>query len=268
MDRHADASSSSSFQERSRHVVVDSASRNTTLYPTPTSYEVTLDSTVNDVVSVELVNVYLPFTMPLVCASAGNTFVMNGTIVTVPEGNYANKDVTVLVAAIDRLVNLRVDSDFGFAFDDVTEKFMFTSSSSSLTMDFGASGVLADILGFQRRVYTSTANAILATHRKNLNAHAFQNTIVMRLNDYARVVSNNAALDTCFCTLMRHDDVQDMRCKHVLETPKLVFHPALNKVSKLKVTFTDLAGKPYDFDGQDHHFELLFRFREPVLRRC
>jgi hypothetical protein len=59
-----------------------------------------------------------------------------------------------------------------------------------------------------------------------------------------------------------------MRCKHVVVTPKHVFHPPLNKLAKLKVSFTDLAGKPYDFDGQDHHFELLFKVREPVLRRC
>lgn len=262
------------YHERDINYVVDSASRDKTLYASPASYELTLDSTINNVVSMELVNIYMPFTMPLVSSSAGNKFTFNDSVVVVPEGNYVNKDVSALVSVMDGLVR-SVDSGSVFAFDNITEKFRFTRSSpNAFTVDFTYSGVLADILGFGRARYESVYDnvrehhVIVAPHRKNLNAHAFQNTIVMRLNDYARVASNNQAVDTCFCVLVRHDDVEDMRCKHVLLTPKHMFHPPLKKLAKLKVTFTDLAGVPYDFDGQEHHFEILVRFREPVLRPC
>ncbi len=260
-------------EERHKFVVVDSSSRNKSLYPTPNKYEFNMDNSLHNVTSVEITQLCVPFASVLISPLSGNTFMFNDVLVEVPEGNYNQRDPTTLASAINNLVN-NINSSVSFYYDIFSEKFYFATGTGDPTfqVDFTRSKALADIMGFERKLYVSDSatNQLRATFRKDTKGHLYHNSIVMQLNDYARVVSNNANFDCkAFCILSKQEDhPSEARCKHALVIPKHVFHPPLSKVSKLTVSFLDIYGNPYDFNNQDHHFELLFRFREPVLKRC
>lgn len=105
----------------------------------------------------------------------------------------------------------------------------------------------------------SAAGALRSTFRQGLVSHPYHNTIVMFIDGFDRVKSNNPAMHNAFCVLNKHTlRGIEQSCCFPQDTTKHEFRPKKLHISRLSVHFRDLYGRAYDFRGREHRFELRF----------
>lgn len=135
------------FQETYRIVNIDSMYRNNlwlTNYTydskTSTNMNVTLNDSLDNVTTLELTNVCIPFTFYNIDAAYGNNYfyIQNSNTddiskISIPGGNY--EDITTLVENINQSISDNVTSDISFTLDEISHKITITNSSTDTSYD-------------------------------------------------------------------------------------------------------------------------------------
>lgn len=246
--------------KRFTRVVIDSKDRDTDLFPNTNAYEITLDDDIEDVLQVQLLNIDIPLSTYLV-NNHFRTFLVSTsnaiqyTEVTLDIGNYSD---TELAIELEKALNTAFSGDtFRVEYVKKTDNFLI-KSTHQFSVQF--QNALALLLGFQESViYMSQStgvapwtNTIQSPNRSNFK---YNNYAVMTIDQFDINKSNNNTLNKSFAIIMNN-----YSSMNISDDPQIVkrFSPPLSRLTKLRIKFYDRFGNPYDFNGLDHRFELLF----------
>lgn len=239
---------------RTTRIVIDSKDRNKTVFPEPNKYENVFDDDINDVISVQLLNISLPLSTYLINKHFNSiTLIVGGTEYTaqLAVGNY---DATELATEIATKLNATSSGiTFTVTYLSKTDNYSI-QGSGAFSIDFSQKNSLGLLLGFKDKLITSDGtNNITSEFRKNFE---YNNYAVMFV-DQAEINKNqNNPLNKSFAIINK-----DYSKLNISDDPMIIksFSPPLNKLAKLRFTFYDRYGNLYDFQNQDHHMELLFK---------
>lgn len=239
---------------RYTRLVIDSMNRNTDIYANPNDYYFVFDDDVNDVVSAKLVSIDIPFSTYTINMHFNTLWVTVGagaeTAVSLTQGLY---EKTALATMMQNSLNSAFPSaSFTVTYDSLLDKYRF-SANTSFSLNFkGKSNSLDPLLGFAKKLYTSTGNAITAPFRCNLN---YNNYIIMCIDQFDNNKSNAKPLNKSFAVFSKDYNLS------VGDEPNIIkkFSPPLARLAKLHLTFYDRFGNLYDFQNMDHRIELLLQ---------
>lgn len=251
------------FQDNHKftRIVVDSRIRDTSLYPSPNDYYIPFDDDINDVISAQLLYIDIPFTNYLINQyfnSINVTYKVGGitdttkTII-VNSGDYTN--TTFLTALQDAF-----DTSFGIgaitvSYYPILDNYIFTSLYYfSLNFD-GAKNSLAMLLGFNKNktyIASNPSNWIITSEfKRNFN---YNNYIILDIDQFDLLKSIDRDLNKSFAMIpLNYDSL------NISDHPKYIkiFSPPIPRMTKLHIQLSDRFGNPYDFQNQDHRFEIL-----------
>ena len=158
-------------QTKTKLVNVDMKFRDEYNYSQIANYNITLPERINDVKSIEIMNVEVPISYYNISMNLGNSCfkVMNPDgsnpiIITVPDGQY---DGTALAAKINNLLTTSIYSSLEYNFDGSRSKF--SKSNVIIEFDIDATGnsdkynfksKLGWLLGFRNTTYTIITNIV------------------------------------------------------------------------------------------------------------
>lgn len=270
---------------RTRRVVLDSRDRDVAAHPHASKYEVRLEDELFDVVSAKLLVADLPFSAYMVsdrnravplrmgpavgpavgpaagpgAAAAALLDVGDYTDV----GDFASAVADVLAAAAGAAGS--PGSTFSVVHVPRTDSFVVCGSDPFELAFRGASDSAAALLGFSTRADYASAPAaapLSAAHPHELRAPYRRNFepdryLVLTLTPSAELlVSVNNATDRSFAVLPRR--AQDLGLLVDSAAFEKTWSTPLARLAKLGVEITDYAGRPYDFQNQEHRLEILF----------
>jgi hypothetical protein len=94
---------------------------------------------------------------------------------------------------------------------------------------------------------------IKSAFRKNFD---FNNYAVMFIDQFEVNKNLNNPLNKSFAII-----ANDYNSLNIADEANIVknFAPPINKITKMKISFYDRYGNPYDFQNIDHRFEILFK---------
>ncbi len=256
---------------KERRILIDSRDRNRSVHPFPSEYEVRLDDDIDDVVAIRLVNASVPFSgypinepsrllRVLVEVTTNNTTNVVPLSVALRPGAYDDIDdlVDMLKASFEAAV-----SGSGVAFDVIADNprsslVVRCTHMFSVLFETPAEARLASVLGFAHgarypAVQVGAAEFIVtAPFRCNLDGDPY---VVMALSPTAEVlISANNSSNRAFAVIHRDSSVLS---SGTYEKYEKRWSTPIAKVAKVGVRFTDYFGQLYDFQNQDHHFELV-----------
>lgn len=268
---------------RYTRMIIDSKDRDVNLFPNPNQYEVRLEDDIEDVATVSLLCMNVPLPMYLV-NKYFKTFLLivegSPIEITLTEGDYSPVALATLITS--KLNAAMGSTVFNVEYDTTSDKFTFTGnvdfsiSFESLTeytirqepaSDSKAARLasakrdtksLHMLLGFTQAEYTTNyvggpyPYAITAPYRRNF---AYNNYAVMRIDQFDVNKSPGNTLHRTFAVVV--NNYNDWSLGEDLSVTKN-FTPPLARLAKLRVSFLDRYGNLYDFQNQDHRFELLF----------
>jgi hypothetical protein len=234
------------------HMVIDSYLRNKNLFPNPNDYSIDFYSDLNNVISVKLINIDLPFSSYLINVNCGS-FIMSyngGSLVTISL-DYGDYTASELVTMIQSKINSAYGSAVvSISYNSNQDKFQFTSANG-FVIKFD--NYLKEILGFINDTNNSVSNVLTAPYRKNFEIN---NYIVMQIEQFNVLDNENKLLKDSFAIIPKtytsynlHDD--DIHYKKT-------FTPPIARLAKIRVKFLDRFGNLYDFQNIDHRFEIIF----------
>lgn len=239
-------------------LVIDSKDRNVSLYPEQNLYEVKLPDEYNDVTTAKLINADIPLSMYLINKyfDSIDIVVNNNTyVVQIEHGDYTSS--TLATTLTDGLNDLGVGL-FEVSYNAKKDNFVFTGNTAFSLNFVNRTNNLHAILGFARKVYVSsqtgnlpTPHVLSAPFRKNFNHN---NCVIMYIDQFDTYHSPTTEMNKCFAiipTVYRNLNMSDNA-----EVTK-VFSPPIPKLSKLMVKFFDRYGNPYDFQNNEHRFEII-----------
>ena len=256
---------------RDVRVVVDSRDRDLTSFPTPARYDVEFEDPLENILSVELLCADVPFTSYLI-----NSYAQDLTLIETQTGssNARNLQLTAgdygasnLAAHVQTVLatNGTAGVTYEVSYDLVKDNFQFMVSGSNVTstkpftLDLSNRPQLAAVLGFLPKAYGSIWDAgsskqsLRSDFRKNFN---YNNYMVMHVDSLENNRSPNKVLNKSFAILSK-DRINNELIE--LESVCKEFNPPLSKLHKLRITFRDMEGNPYDFQNHPHRLEFLFR---------
>lgn len=244
-------------------MIVDSKDRDVTLFPEPNRYDIVFDDDINDVLSAQLLNIYINLDSSYVINRYFNTlkFTISSTSYqsTLVTGDYSE---TTLASEMQTRMNASTaPSTFKVIHIPSLDKYVFLCTSP-FSMDFTFQNNLSYLLGFSTTTYTSVVdasydagypNAILAPYRRNFN---FNNYCVMYIDQFDLNKNASKTLNKSFAIIGSNYDGLN-----ISDDPKIIkyFNPPINKLNKLRITFYDRFGNLCDFQNMDHRFEILFK---------
>ena len=243
---------------KSTRMVIDSFMRDTNLFPSPNKYEIEFDEHIDDVTSIELINVKMPLSSYLINSNFNAlTFTTNNDNYTVnlPPGNY--DPTTALATELQTQMNSAVDQ-FVVTYVAAQDNYIIRSSSP-FSINFSGTNTLAKLFGFNNGVVNSVSNSsytdgfsnvIQAPYRINPN---YNDYAVMYIDQCDLFKSPYNAFDKAFAIIG-----QDYYTNNIAESSRIKkgFDPPV-RLQKLKVRFYDKYYNPYDFQNQDHRFEIV-----------
>lgn len=240
-------------------VAVDSKDRDLVLFPNQNTYEVRLDDEIEDVVNAQLLNIEIPLSNYLINEYYRDFYVAIGSggfsQVSIDIGDYTE---TELATEITTKLNAAFSGSATF---DVTyvaklDNFLF-KCTTLFQLRFDTA--FARILGFKEgSTYTSSATgttpmtrSIVSPYRKDFD---YNNYIIMGIEQFDINKSNSNILNKSFALINKR--YRDM---NISDDPQIRKHfsPPLSRLTKLRITFKDRFGNPYNFNNLDHHFEIL-----------
>lgn len=260
--------------KRYTRVVVDSRDRNLKYYPTPSQYEIGLPEDIEDVVGAELQVVDIPFTSYLIDKHNNKlSFIYDSVTyhVTISKGDYtpeslANKiqeDVlnqtsvalTVTYVAHRDSYDFSMDKPFSFLFNGPDERYTMTSNEGQTTLTYDKTSI-AKVIGFGPYTYTSVVRGSLhvleSEFKKNFNEHKY---IVMHVEQISLNSSSNPVLHKSFALIPQK--INDLNVYQTFQLKKTL-NPPIPKLGRLKISFRNYLGEPYDFQNHDHRFDIIF----------
>lgn len=281
-------------EETQTKVVIDSRDRNTRMFPNPNRYDVPLDNDVRDVYKVKLVVAkvpqsaylidqtrrHLPFKFGHVDVDHEDDSYFGGSMEDLKEaqleaGDYNAQD---LAQEMERAMNEKANDPDTFRVSYVArqDKFVFRSKEEFTmlwrgkdTYDFQRvptstyrRGNLGRIVGFDKRDAFSKddgsgqerPHVLTAPFRRNFSA--YPDYVIMRIDGLEQNVSSNPVLDRSFAIITKEDTQDyDIRASHT-------YDPPVARFNRVRISFYDYEGNPYDFQNQDHRLELLLVSRK------
>ncbi len=250
-------------------VIINSATRDARLYPSPASYSVTLPEDISQVLSVALLTSYFPFSATRV--NAGNRRVPYRTpagvlrSVSVPDGDYAS--LAALAAAVQSALQAH-ECTAAIAVSVTASDAVAFSFPGAYQLCFGSDqkGTLAGVLGFAHRTYDAvdrtgggTTYVVDAGGRADLDH--YNRSFSLYVDPLEAVLSTDDAIARCFTVIYKHkmDAALDHRGLKTFKTP-------LARIARISVRLVDRGGGAYDPRGQDHVFELLVKHHKSSAR--
>jgi hypothetical protein len=239
-------------------VIIDSKDRDTSLFPDPNTYEVKLEDDIDDILSADLLSADVPLSSYLINSYFNKImFSISSTqyTATLDNGDY---DAAALAPMIESKLNGQVSTNFQVTYNSTMDSFTF-ASKVPFSFDFTGKNNLAPLLGFRAKVYASSnvgvgtfAHVIRADFRCNLN---YNNYIILNIEQFDINKSNSTILQKTFAVLGKtYNDLS------ISNNPRITkyFTPPIPRLLKLKLSFYDRYGNPYDFQNMDHRIELQF----------
>jgi len=245
--------------KRYTRIVVDSKDRNLDLFPNQNAYEVRLDDEIEDVVNAQLLNIDIPLSNYLVNPYYKDFYVSVGTgaftQVSIDVGDYTE---TALATEITNKLNTLFTGTATFEVSYVSRLDNFVFKCSAL-FQLKFDTAFARILGFKEgSTYTSSSTgttpmtrSIQSPYRKDFD---YNHYIIMGIEQFDINKSNSNILNKSFALINRR--YRDM---NISDDPHIRKHfsPPLSRLTRLRITFKDRFGNPYNFNNLDHHFEIL-----------
>ena len=236
---------------KTTRIVIDSKDRDLNLFPAPNSYEVRFDDDIEDVMTMQLISIDIPLSSYMI-NKYFNTFTLNSQDIILEEGDYTDQELAQHIT--ERIVTL-TGVPIVVTYTSKKDGFIFTGTSpfsiSFKTQKPGNS--LHSMLGFKHETYTSdVSNVITSPYRKNFN---FNNYIVMCIDQFDLIKSNSNNLHRTFAVIVK--SYYDMNMGDIPQLIKTCT-PPIARLSRIKISFKDRYGNPYDFQNIDHRIELLF----------
>lgn len=236
---------------KTTRIVIDSKDRDVTLFPEPNSYEVRFDDDIEDVMNMQMISIDIPLSSYMI-NKYFNTFTLivddESRDIVLEEGDYTEQE---LASHITDVINTNIN----VTYNSKKDGFVFTGTApfSISFKNQSANNSLHAMLGFKHHIYTSDgSNIIKSQHRKNFN---FNNYIVMSIDQFDLLKSNSNNLHRTFAVIVKsYHDI------NMGDIPKLIKYctPPIARLSRIKISFKDRFGNPYDFQNLDHRIELLF----------
>jgi hypothetical protein len=236
-------------------IIVDSMYRDKALYPSPNDYNFVFDDDINDVMTARLIVADIPFNDYVINAHFNKLYLeVDGgaeTSVTLTQGLY---DKSGLASHIQTQLNATFGANvFTVQYSSITDKYTFMATKI-FTINFeGKTNGLNALLGFAPKNYSAPAfTPFTAPFRCNF---AHNNYIVMCIDQFDNNKSNTKPHNKSFAILT--DKISNINFE---DDPNIIktFNPPIPRLPKIRVTFFDRYGNPYDFNNKDHRFELLF----------
>jgi hypothetical protein len=258
--------------------VIDSRDRNTSIYPTPSEYSVSLQEAIVNVAYIKLLLADVPFPRYLIHAGNNRLYVSetgnagDAVAITLAVGNY---DGPGLATLMQTALTAGCRATVSVAYSQATDSFTFTSTLKDKTTN-GAVGFLitfqgpttpvddnpsvsylpysvARVIGFGSAVYQSSgAGVIKAPFRCNLIPDKY---LVLQIRNVENLYGVSSVIDRSFGIINSKESDLNNEYKH--DTLK-VFEPVLNSLRRLNIAFYDYDGNLYDFQNQEHRLELEF----------
>lgn len=268
-------------EEVTTRLFIDSRDRNTSLFPDPNRYDVTLDRDIRDVHQLRLVSASMPHSAYLISKDRDKIhFSVEGGAVreaTLETGDYS--DGRDMADEVERSLNASAteeDAMFSVAYESRRDGFSFAAKRPFVMHCRGTTrahaggnnietvtykeGSVARVLGFGMRDVASQDDGSGSTRPHVLRApfrKNFQKTvdyIALRLAGTPSKRSMNPVNDGIFAVL------HDTRTGCAWSNPHLlhahVFDPPVWRFNKLALSFHAYDGALYDFQNQDHCLEL------------
>jgi hypothetical protein len=262
-------------------MVIDSRDRNKELFPEPSKYDILFDEEIEDVNAVELLSADVPFSAHLVNRNNRRFRLIVPSesfdqVIQVETGDYTTATLATAVRdAIQAALTAAsiVATTLKVEYDPVKDGFVFRSTAP-FSLNFlpaactipGASdckSTLSTVLGFDRKIYASTdatatglygdghVHRILGPYRKNFDEIKY---LILDIAGLSVNKSKNNLVNKSFAII----DKSDYLNTHLMNHFRKTLNPPMPKFDRIKVAFYDYDGNLYDFQNQDHRFELLF----------
>lgn len=247
---------------KSRVLMVDSRDRDRTLYPDINSYCITLNEVFENVVSVEVLNVCVPFKVPIIDQTFSTLTISTkindqtpfvSSIVELPS-IYTSKNLSKNISLIaDRLLEHKI----GFDYINLTQKVQFTKDTThkTLKINFNGNTRLAALFGFKDSYSDySTSSSSITSDKPSVFESYYDNTnnyIVMKIKNIDIYKSNNKVINKASAIIHRNQDHLN-----VDNSEKIIknFNPPLS-IFNLDVKFLDYFGNKVNLED-DHSFQL------------
>jgi hypothetical protein len=242
-------------------IVIDSKDRGA-MFMNPNQYEIVLDDDINDVVSAQLVSADIPFSSYMINSSFNSTqitFSNASHIITLDTGDY---NVTDLAEHIEEKMNTISATTFQVSYNTRKDNYII-KSKSPFSINFAepnSQASLGMLLGFATKTYHSIVDnasspysyVIASPFRKNFNYNKYAYLVI---DQFDLNKGNAKPINKSFAALTEQYQSLSMNDKpHIIK----YFSPTIPRLAKLKISFYDRFGNPYDFQNQDHRLEILF----------
>jgi hypothetical protein len=242
---------------RFTRLAVDSRIRDKDLFPNPNHYDLLLDDDINDVVSAQLIYVDMPlnaYTINEYFNTLNFIFDNSSYKIVLDTGNY---DATTLLEEL----NLKFDNLLGVdnimvSYNRKKDSYSFTSTKPFSFLFPKTGNTLSYLLGFRDgTTYTSSQvdNEYVISSEFKLNFN-YNNYAIMDIEQFDVLKSIDSDLNKSFALIPRAYNIQN-----IIDLPQYIkrFSPPIGKLAKLRVKIYDRFGNDYDFQNQDHRFEIL-----------
>lgn len=248
------------IQKRDYRYIIDSRDRNLAYYPNPNSYEIQLTENIHDVQSVELVSYEFPFTKYLINES-NNTFIWEKDS-TVNEFTISTGDYESGEDFVDELNANKATSSFSFAWNSL-KKCIKINAIDKITLKNRGADVKRNSYDKLSPTYRSKLMKVIGLGLDDIEiqgTYTFpykvnfkpEGYIIMNIGRTTLNFSENDTTHKCFA-LIKKDDIDN---KYIDKNYIKYYNPPIPAMNSIKVTFHDYDGEPYDFQNQDHVFEL------------
>lgn len=238
-------------------VIIDSRDRDTSIYPNPNKYWIPLEHEIEDVQTGEIVLMDVPLSGYIV-NNFNNVLNISGHgSVLLPVGNY---DAAGLALVIQTTIRAYGYPDFTCTYNNILDKLVFDNATFTLSFDkSNVSLATARLIGCVPSC--SYSLPFTSPNRINLNVN---NYIVLNIDMFSINTSANSVIDRT--TALVHPKNALLNFWSVTNHIKKYFNPIIGRVDRLKISFTDYYGNPYDFQNIDHRIEILFESRRQLGR--
>lgn len=263
--------------KRYTRMVIDSRDRDTTLFPSPSKYEIQLDEEIEDVLAGELISAQVPFSSYLINQN-NHRFVLTydggvaSGVVEVETGDYTPvalaEELTAALTNLVQAAGVTTVAPFEVVHDTRKDNFI-VRAKAPFSLDFRPSTCGADcrstvgrVLGFENKLYNSTAwsaappatsgygHALQAPYRKDFSVLRY---LVLEVAMFTVNTSIHAPVHKSFA-LIKPADYLNMG---VLSKTRKNFNPPVAKLARLSITFRDYDGNLYDFQNHEHQLEIM-----------
>lgn len=242
-------------EKKITRIIIDSSSRDKTLFPNPNNYQIDFEDDINDVIKAKLIYFDSPDTNYLINDNFNIiTVVLSSTeyIIQLSSGSYTTSELNT---EIQNKLNIALGSGvITSTYNSIKDKYIFTSSGAFTINFLNVNNNVSALLGFENKNYNATlvvgSYTVEAPYRKNFE---YNNYIVMYIDQFDLLKSINSNLNKSFAVIPKqynalklNDDIDYIKN----------FNPYIPKLTKLRIKFYDKYGNPYDFQNMDHRFEI------------